>query len=65
MTFFYLSYKTLVSIIMVLLMDINTLIDFFSFSAWIFYGGCFLAVIIMRYTKKKIERPFKVEVVDT
>lgn len=42
-------------------MNIETMINFFSFSAWIFYGACFLAVIVLRFTKRKAERPFKVD----
>lgn len=39
---------------------IDSLIDFFSFTAWIFYGGAMLALIVMRYTKPNYPRPYKV-----
>ncbi|XP_077976320.1 b(0,+)-type amino acid transporter 1-like [Styela clava] len=37
----------------------ETLIDYFSFASWIFYGATFLSVIVLRFTRPKMERPFK------
>lgn len=45
---------------MVLYGTIDSLIDFFSFTAWIFYGGAMVALIVMRYTKPNYPRPYKV-----
>lgn len=45
---------------MVLSGTIDSLIDFFSFTAWIFYGGAMIALIVMRYTKPNHPRPYKV-----
>lgn len=45
---------------MVLYGTIDSLIDFFSFTAWIFYGGSMLALIVMRFTKPTQPRPYKV-----
>lgn len=45
---------------MVLYGTIDSLIDFFSFTAWIFYGGAMLALIVMRHTKPNYPRPYKV-----
>lgn len=45
---------------MVLYGTIDSLIDFFSFTAWMFYGGAMLALIVMRYTKPSYPRPYKV-----
>lgn len=45
---------------MVLYGTIHSLIDFFSFTAWIFYGGSMLALIVMRHTKPHVPRPYKV-----
>lgn len=42
---------------------IDSLIDFFSFTAWIFYGGAMLALIVMRYTKPNYPRPYKVPII--
>ncbi|XP_077503474.1 L-type amino acid transporter sobremesa [Amblyomma americanum] len=51
------------SICMVSLADIGSLIDFFSFAAWMFYGATMLALIILRWTKKDAPRPYKVPIV--
>lgn len=48
---------------MVLHGTIDSLIDFFSFTAWIFYGGAMLALIVMRYTKPNHPRPYKVPII--
>ena len=48
---------------MVLYGTIDSLIDFFSFTAWIFYGGAMLALIVMRYTKPNYPRPYKVPII--
>lgn len=45
---------------MVLYGTIDSLIDFFSFTAWMFYGGAMVALIVMRYTKPNQPRPYKV-----
>ena len=40
--------------------DIGSLIDFFSFTVWIFYGMAMAALIVMRRTKPDAPRPYKV-----
>lgn len=40
--------------------DINTLINYFSFAQWVFYGLTALALIVMRFTRKELHRPVKV-----
>ncbi|XP_040893201.1 b(0,+)-type amino acid transporter 1 [Toxotes jaculatrix] len=43
--------------------DINTLINYFSFAQWAFYGLTALALIVMRFTRKELHRPVKVPIV--
>ncbi|XP_070616410.1 B(0,+)-type amino acid transporter 1 isoform X2 [Erythrolamprus reginae] len=43
--------------------DINTLINYFSFAVWLFYGLTVLGLIIMRYTRKDLKRPIKIYVI--
>lgn len=50
---------------MVLYGTIDSLIDFFSFTAWIFYGGAMVALIVMRRTKPNSPRPYKVQYITT
>ncbi|XP_069159598.1 b(0,+)-type amino acid transporter 1 isoform X7 [Procambarus clarkii] len=58
-----LLFNASIALIMVIPSDIGSLIDFFSFTAWIFYGGAMAALIIMRYTMKDAPRPYKVPIV--
>lgn len=43
--------------------DINSLVNYFSFAAWLFYGMTVLGLIVMRFTRKDLERPIKVPIV--
>lgn len=43
--------------------DIITLIEFASFLCWIFYGMAMGALILLRYTKPDVPRPYKVPLV--
>lgn len=43
--------------------DLSTLIDFFSFSAWIAYGFTVLSLLVLRRTEPKTERPYRVPTV--
>ena len=55
-----LNRQSLIALLMIIPGDIGSLIDFFSFTAWIFYGGAMVALIVLRYTKPKAPRPYKV-----
>uniref|UniRef100_A0A3Q3MR67 Solute carrier family 7 member 9 n=1 Tax=Mastacembelus armatus TaxID=205130 RepID=A0A3Q3MR67_9TELE len=43
--------------------DINGLINYFSFAVWVFYGLTTLSLIVMRFTRKELDRPVKVPIV--
>lgn len=58
-----LIFHSLIAGAMVLYGTIDSLIDFFSFTAWIFYGGAMLALIVMRFTKPNYPRPYKVPII--
>lgn len=58
-----LIFHSLIAVAMVISGTIDSLIDFFSFTAWIFYGGSMLALIVMRYTKPNAPRPYKVPLI--
>jgi amino acid transporter len=49
-----------IAIGMTLFLNIEGLIDFFSFTAWIFYGAAVAALIRLRWTRPDAPRPFKV-----
>ncbi|XP_036130743.1 b(0,+)-type amino acid transporter 1-like [Molossus molossus] len=42
--------------------DINSLVNYVSFAAWFFYGLTVLGLIVMRFTRKDLERPIKVPI---
>ncbi|ENN74488.1 hypothetical protein D910_03886 [Dendroctonus ponderosae] len=58
-----LIFHSIIAGAMVLYGTIDSLIDFFSFTAWIFYGGAMLALIVMRHTKPNYPRPYKVPII--
>lgn len=58
-----LIFHSIIAGTMVLYGTIDSLIDFFSFTAWIFYGGAMLALIVMRFTKPNYPRPYKVPII--
>ena len=48
------------SLMMIIPGNIGSLIDFFSFTAWMFYLMAFSSLIVLRFTKKDAPRPYKV-----
>jgi len=58
-----LLFHAVTALAMVLSGDIEGLIDFFSFTVWIFYGMSMLALIVLRYKCPKMHRPYKVPIV--
>ncbi|XP_067854081.1 b(0,+)-type amino acid transporter 1 [Heptranchias perlo] len=58
-----LLFNGLLAIIYIIPADINTLINYFSFASWIFYGLTALSLIVMRFTRKHMRRPVKVPIV--
>ncbi|KAF7997720.1 hypothetical protein HCN44_009118 [Aphidius gifuensis] len=54
-----LIFHSLVAAAMVISGNIDSLIDFFSFTAWIFYGGAMVALLVMRKTRPNHPRPYK------
>ncbi|CAM4525453.1 hypothetical protein PO909_023899 [Leuciscus waleckii] len=58
-----LMFNGFLSIIYIMPADINTLINYFSFAQWAFYGLTCLVLIVMRFTRKELHRPVKVPIV--
>ena len=54
--------QTILSLIFIIPGDIGSLIDFFNFAVWMFYGATAAACIYMRFKTKyqHAERPYKV-----
>ncbi len=58
--FFFISLQSTMAILMLLPGDFDSLVNYFSFAAWVFYGGTVLALIVLRFTRPEWDRPFKV-----
>ena len=56
-------FQALIAEVMIFGGNIESLIDFFSFTVWIFYGMSMLALLVLRKTKPDIARPYKVRIV--
>ncbi|OWK50476.1 b(0,+)-type amino acid transporter 1 [Lonchura striata] len=52
-----------ITIIYIIPGDIDSLINYFSFAVWIFYGLTVLALIVMRFTRKELRRPIKIPII--
>jgi len=59
-----LVFNAFLSILLVIPGNIESLIDFFSFTAWLFYGATMVALIVLRYKRPYRDkyRPFKVHI---
>lgn len=58
--FFLLFFQGLLTLMCLLIGNIISLIEFASFLTWLFYGISMVALLVMRYTKRDVKRPFKV-----
>jgi L-type amino acid transporter 9 len=58
-----LLFHALIAQIMILGGNIESLIDFFSFTVWIFYGMSMAALLTLRRNKPDIARPYKVPII--
>ncbi|CAF4492546.1 unnamed protein product [Rotaria sp. Silwood2] len=52
----------LIAIALCLPSNVEGLIDFFSFAAWIFYGLTFLATLLCKFTMKRAERVISIPI---
>ncbi|XP_012630631.1 B(0,+)-type amino acid transporter 1 [Microcebus murinus] len=52
----------IIAIIYIIPGDINSLVNYFSFASWLFYGLTVLGLVVMRFTRKELERPIQVPV---
>ena len=52
--------SSIVACVILMLGDFSSLINYFGFTVWLFYGLCAIALIYVRQKKKHIVLPFKV-----
>lgn len=57
--------RGLVATVITFIGDISSLIDFFSFCAWMFYGMCFISLIVLKLKKYNADDPdvFRVPII--
>ncbi|XP_066510753.1 b(0,+)-type amino acid transporter 1-like [Hoplias malabaricus] len=58
-----LIFNGILSIFYIIPAEISSLINYFSFAQWVFYGLTALALIVMRFTRPELERPVKVPII--
>jgi len=56
-------FNTVIAILVLFPNDFNSLVNYFSFSMWIFHGMSAAALIRLRYTQPNRHRPYKVPIV--
>jgi len=56
-------FTCIISLVMIGISNISSLVDFFSFTAWLFYGTAVAALLVMRYTKRDEKRVVKIPIV--
>lgn len=57
-----LIFHSIIAISMIIYGTIDSLIDFFSFTAWIFYGGAMVALIVIRYKRKNYKGTLQIPI---
>ncbi|XP_007887564.1 b(0,+)-type amino acid transporter 1 [Callorhinchus milii] len=58
-----LIFNGMLAIIYIIPADLTTLLNYFSFSVWIFYGLTSFSLIYLHFARKDLERPVKVPVI--
>lgn len=60
--FSFCNLQTLISVLMLIpdASSFSSLVDFFSFAAWLFYGATFAALLWLRRSQANVPRPYKV-----
>ena len=48
------------AIVMLIPTDIDQLVNFFSFTAWLWYGAVALSLVVLRWTRPNLPRHYKV-----
>ncbi|XP_071959289.1 b(0,+)-type amino acid transporter 1-like [Antedon mediterranea] len=55
-------FTSFIAIIFIIPNDFDTLVNYFSFAAWMFYGATFIALLVLRYKYPDKERAIKVPI---
>ncbi|XP_067840443.1 b(0,+)-type amino acid transporter 1 [Heptranchias perlo] len=57
-----LMFTAFIALVMIISGDFGSIINYFSFTAWIFYSLTFAALVYMKIKKPHLHRPFKVPI---
>ncbi|CAK8684250.1 unnamed protein product [Clavelina lepadiformis] len=57
-----LVFTTILTLVFLIPNDFDTLVNAFSFTAWLFYGLVVAGVVVLRFTNPDMPRPFKVPI---
>ena len=55
-------FQMTIALLMIIPGDIGSLIDFFSFTSWFFYGMTVVALLYLRFKDRDAKRPYKVNI---
>ncbi len=61
--FWYYYRQTLLALILIFSGDMASLIDYFSFTIWIFYVMAMVVLLLLRKTQPDAYRPYKVNAI--
>uniref|UniRef100_H2YIK5 b(0,+)-type amino acid transporter 1 n=1 Tax=Ciona savignyi TaxID=51511 RepID=H2YIK5_CIOSA len=54
--------KTIIALLVLIPNDFDSLVNYFSFSMWLFHGGSALALLVLRWKQPDRKRPYKVPI---
>ncbi|KAM4695348.1 b(0,+)-type amino acid transporter 1-like [Discoglossus pictus] len=58
-----LIFTTIISLIMIIPADFSSIVNFFSFTAWFFYGITISGLLYLKIKKPELPRPYKVPII--
>uniref|UniRef100_A0A8C5MK76 b(0,+)-type amino acid transporter 1 n=1 Tax=Leptobrachium leishanense TaxID=445787 RepID=A0A8C5MK76_9ANUR len=58
-----LIFTSVISLIMIIPSDFNSIINFFSFTAWLYYATTIAGLLLLKIKKPEIPRPYKVPII--
>uniref|UniRef100_H2YIK4 b(0,+)-type amino acid transporter 1 n=1 Tax=Ciona savignyi TaxID=51511 RepID=H2YIK4_CIOSA len=55
-------FNTIIALLVLIPNDFDSLVNYFSFSMWLFHGGSALALLVLRWKQPDRKRPYKVPI---
>ncbi|XP_077982159.1 b(0,+)-type amino acid transporter 1-like isoform X2 [Glandiceps talaboti] len=57
------AFTSILALLMIIPSDFDALVNYFSFTAWLFYGLVMMALIVLRFTRREAKRPIKIPII--